>query len=113
MSANLGNELFASSQLIPAIVQDAKTLQVLMLGWMNRESFEATQKTKLCTFFSRSRQKLWVKGESSGNFLHVEALFYDCDNDCLLVKANPDGPTCHTGNTACFFREIKLENENK
>ena len=109
MNANLSNELFATSELIPAIVQDAKTLQVLMLGWMNRESFEMTQKTKLCTFFSRSRQKLWVKGESSGNFLHIVEMFYDCDSDCLLVKASPDGPTCHTGNTSCFYREIKSE----
>ena len=113
MSENFSNELFASAELIPAIVQDASTLQVLMLGWMNRESYELTLKTKLCTFFSRSRQKLWVKGESSRNFLHVQEIFYDCDNDCLLVKANPDGPTCHTGNTSCFYRKIELENDDK
>ena len=102
-------DLFAAAELVPAIVQDACTKQVLMLGWMNRESFELTKKTRLCTFFSRSRQKLWVKGESSGNFLHVTEILYDCDCDCLLVMANPDGPTCHTGNITCFYRKVELE----
>lgn len=98
---NLNYEKYADG-LIPAIVQDAKTRDVLMLGYMNREAFEKTQSTANVTFFSRSRQKLWVKGETSGNYLKLVSMREDCDSDALLVLANPVGPTCHTGATTCF-----------
>ncbi len=91
--------------LVPAIVQDALTLQVLMLGYMNAEALKKTLRTKKVTFFSRTKQRLWVKGESSGNFLKVVSLEVDCDNDTLLIKANPIGPTCHRGTTSCFGDE--------
>ncbi|MCQ2335893.1 MAG: bifunctional phosphoribosyl-AMP cyclohydrolase/phosphoribosyl-ATP diphosphatase HisIE [Paludibacteraceae bacterium] len=88
--------------LIPAIIQDANTLKVLMLGYMNEESLKKTQETGKVTFWSRSRQCLWTKGETSGNFLHVVSLKEDCDNDTLLIKVHPDGPVCHTGSDTCF-----------
>ena len=88
--------------LLPVIIQDADTLKVLMLGYMNEEAFNKTLDTQLVTFFSRTRQTLWTKGETSGNFLHVVDMFADCDADTLLIKARPDGPTCHRGTTACF-----------
>ncbi|MDE5844398.1 MAG: bifunctional phosphoribosyl-AMP cyclohydrolase/phosphoribosyl-ATP diphosphatase HisIE [Muribaculaceae bacterium] len=88
--------------LLPVIVQDTVTLKVLMLGYMNREAFEKTVETGKVTFFSRTRGQLWTKGETSGNFLNVVEMFNDCDNDALLIKANPIGPTCHRGTTACF-----------
>ena len=88
--------------LLPAIIQDADTLKVLMLGYMNQEAFEKTVATGLVTFFSRTRQCLWTKGETSGNYLHVVEMFADCDADTVLIKAHPDGPTCHRGTTACF-----------
>ncbi|MDP3147939.1 MAG: bifunctional phosphoribosyl-AMP cyclohydrolase/phosphoribosyl-ATP diphosphatase HisIE [Ignavibacteria bacterium] len=88
--------------LIPAIVVDASTKDVLMLGFMNKESVEKTLETTLVTFFSRSRKTLWTKGETSGNFLHVVDMKLDCDNDALLVYANPDGNTCHTESYSCF-----------
>ena len=88
--------------LLPAIIQDADTLKVLMLGYMNQEAFEKTVATSLVTFFSRTRQCLWTKGETSGNYLHVVDMYADCDADTVLIKAHPDGPTCHRGTTACF-----------
>ena len=88
--------------LLPVIVQDATTLKVLMLGYMNREAFEKTTTTGLVTFWSRSRQCLWTKGETSGNFLHVVKMYPDCDADTLLIQARPDGPTCHRGTLACW-----------
>ncbi len=88
--------------LLPVIVQDAVTLRVLMLGYMNKEAFEKTQSEKKVTFFSRTRQTLWTKGETSGHFLHVVEMYADCDSDTLLIKAHPVGPTCHRGTTACF-----------
>lgn len=88
--------------LLPVIVQDASTLQVLMLGYMNEESFERTKQTGRVTFYSRSRQTLWEKGESSGNTLHVRKVSADCDSDTLLILANPAGPTCHLGTDSCF-----------
>jgi len=88
--------------LVPAIVQDARTEQVLMLGYMNAESLAKTQETGLVTFWSRSREELWTKGETSGNTLSLESLEVDCDNDTLLVRAVPKGPTCHLGTTSCF-----------
>ena len=100
--------LFKKSMLVPAIVQHTQTGAVLMLGYMNEESLRLTAETKKCTFFSRSRGKLWVKGETSGNFLSVTDVFYDCDADSLLVKALPKGPTCHTGNESCFFNILEI-----
>ena len=88
--------------LVPAIVQDAATLQVLMLGYMNAAALKKTLKSKRVTFFSRSKQRLWTKGESSKNFLHLVSLQVDCDNDTLLITARPDGPTCHRATPSCF-----------
>jgi phosphoribosyl-ATP pyrophosphohydrolase/phosphoribosyl-AMP cyclohydrolase len=88
--------------LIPAIVQDSKSGRVLMLGYMNSESLQRTIDTGLVTFFSRSRNQLWTKGDTSGNYLKVVSISDDCDSDTLLVKAVPDGPTCHTGEVSCF-----------
>jgi phosphoribosyl-ATP pyrophosphohydrolase/phosphoribosyl-AMP cyclohydrolase len=94
--------------LVPAIVQDARTRRVLMLGYMNREALEVTQHSGRVTFFSRSRQELWTKGETSGSYLEVEELKVDCDRDTLLVRARPLGPTCHTGADTCFAEENRL-----
>ena len=88
--------------LVPAIIQDAKTKTVLMLGYMKQEAYEKTTKTGKVTFFSRSRQCLWTKGETSGNFLELVDIMVDCDNDTLLVKVNPTGPTCHKGTDTCW-----------
>ena len=88
--------------LLPVIIQDATTLKVLMLGYMNAEAFGKSVETGLVTFWSRTRQALWTKGETSGNYLHVVDMWADCDGDTLLIKARPDGPTCHRGTTACF-----------
>ncbi len=88
--------------LIPVIIQDNNTNVVLMLGFMNAEAFEKTQKEKRVTFFSRSKKRLWTKGEESGNFLNVTDILIDCDNDTLLIKATPLGPVCHTGADTCF-----------
>jgi len=93
--------------LVPAIVQDAASGIVLMLGYMNRESLEKTLELKKLTFFSRSRKKLWTKGEESGHFLILETIRLDCDQDTLLVKARPQGPVCHTGADTCFSEENK------
>ena len=91
-----------SNGLVPAIVQDAKTRKVLMLGYMNEEAYNKTIETGKVTFFSRSRQTLWTKGETSGNFLDLVSIKVDCDNDTLLVEANPYGPVCHTGTDTCW-----------
>ena len=88
--------------LLPAVVQDALTGKVLMLGYMNAEALRATLDSRRVTFFSRSKNRLWTKGETSGNFLNLVAIAADCDNDSLLVQAHPDGPTCHTGRDSCF-----------
>lgn len=96
---------FGRHQLIPAIVQDARTRQVLMLGYMNQESFERTVVDGEVWFWSRSRGRLWRKGETSGNVLRVRELRTDCDADTILILADPAGPTCHTGATSCFFQE--------
>lgn len=93
--------------MIPAIVQDARTNKVLMLAYMSPDSLKKTLKTGKVTFFSRKRQKLWTKGETSGNFLFVKEIKEDCDQDTLLIKARPAGPVCHTGKDTCFFEENK------
>ena len=95
--------------LVPAIIQDADTSKVLMLGYMNQEAFEKTKAEGLVTFFSRSRQKLWTKGETSGNFLHVVSIAEDCDHDTLLIKVHPDGPVCHTGTDTCWGETNEAE----
>lgn len=88
--------------LIPVIIQENTTNTVLMLGYMNSEAFEKTKRENRVTFFSRSKQQLWTKGETSGNFLEVVSIQIDCDSDTLLIKVNPSGPTCHTGTKTCF-----------
>lgn len=93
---------FKKQELIPVIIQDVLNLQVLMLGYMNEAALEKTQKDGRVCFFSRSKNRLWVKGETSGNYLWVRNIAVDCDNDTLLIQASPGGPTCHTGNTSCF-----------
>mgnify|MGYP005919779595 FL=1 len=99
---------FDEKGLIPAVVQDFYTKKVLTVAYMNAESLDITLREKRTCFWSRSRQKLWNKGESSGHFLHVEQIFTDCDTDTLLYFCLPDGPTCHTGRDSCFFQEIML-----
>jgi len=91
--------------LIPAIIQDEKTGRVLMLGYMNREAVEKTLKSGLVTFYSRSKKRLWTKGETSGNYLHLREIQKDCDDDTILVQAEPEGPTCHTGHDSCFHEK--------
>ena len=94
-----------SGGLVPAMIQDADTKTVLMLGYMNKEAYEKTVATGLVTFYSRSRKCLWTKGETSNNFLHLVDIKVDCDNDTLLVKVHPDGPTCHKGTDTCWGEE--------
>ncbi|MDQ1142167.1 bifunctional phosphoribosyl-AMP cyclohydrolase/phosphoribosyl-ATP diphosphatase HisIE [Pedobacter agri] len=91
-----------SDGLVPVVIQDEQTLEVLMLGYMNAEAFDKTKAEGKVTFFSRSKNRLWTKGEESGNFLFVKSLHIDCDNDTILIKSNPVGPTCHTGSRSCF-----------
>lgn len=95
------------SGLVPAIIQDASTKNVLMLGYMNEEAYKRTVESKKVTFFSRSKQRLWTKGEESGNFLNLVDITIDCDNDTLLIKANPVGPTCHKGSDTCWDEKNK------
>lgn len=97
---------FKKNKLIPAIIQDYKTNQILMLAYMNEESLKLTLETKKTWFFSRSRNKLWNKGETSGHFQFVKEIYGDCDNDTLLIKVEQIGPACHTGNISCFFNKI-------
>lgn len=94
-----------SDGLVPAIIQDAQTLNVLMLGYMNQEAFDKTESTGKVTFFSRTKDKLWTKGEESGNFLNLVDIKLDCDSDSLLIKVNPVGPTCHTGTDTCWSED--------
>jgi len=100
---------FGADGLIPAVVQDARTREVLMLAYMNKEAFERTVETGKATFFSRSRNKLWTKGEESGNFMNVIDIYVDCDEDSLVLLVNPDGEkkACHTGKRSCFYRKIE------
>ena len=93
--------------LVPAIIQDATTKNVLMLGYMNEEAFAKTQETKKVTFFSRTKKRLWTKGEESGNFLNLVSIKNDCDNDSLLIMVNPVGETCHKGTDTCWGEENK------
>lgn len=105
-----------SDGLVPVVVQDEQTLEVLMLGYMNEEAYQKTLSEDKVTFYSRSKNRLWTKGEESGNFLYVRSIAQDCDNDTLLIKVNPVGPTCHTGSRSCFATDynqnfiFRLEN---
>lgn len=108
MKSDLSNLKFdATSGLIPVIIQDDDTNKVLMLGYMNQAALDQTQSTKQVTFYSRSKQRLWTKGETSGHFLSLISIATDCDNDTLLIKVKPHGPTCHEGYDTCFQEENK------
>ncbi len=107
MDATLENLKYDANGLIPAIIQDHATGQVLMMAWMNRESLDRTVQTGQTHFFSRSRNKLWLKGESSGHVQHVKSISTDCDQDVLLVKVEQVGAACHEGYQSCFFREYQ------
>jgi len=98
---------YDANGLIPAVVQDADDGTVLMVAWMNAEAFTLTRQTGEAHFWSRSRQALWRKGETSGNIMHVREIKVDCDADTLLLKVLPDGPACHTGERSCFFRVLE------
>ncbi len=104
---------FDENGLIPAVVQHARSGEVLMLGYMNAEALQATQDSGMVTFWSRSRQELWRKGSTSGNWLHLVEIRQDCDGDALLVRAEPAGPTCHTGQPSCFHRTLQEEVSEK
>ena len=100
------DKFFVKSELIPAIIQEKSTGEVLMLAYMNRESLAKTLETGYTWFYSRSRQKLWNKGETSGNYIYVEKILSDCDDDTLIYLGDPVGPVCHTGNRTCFFNMV-------
>ena len=103
---NVGNLKYNEAGLIPAIVQDATSQQVLMMAWMNEESLRRTLSSGQTWFWSRSRQMLWHKGETSGNIQKVREIYYDCDADTLLIKIEQVGAACHTGNRSCFYRRL-------
>lgn len=98
---------FNKDRLVPIIIQEYSTSQVLMLAWMNEESLKHTFESGFMTYWSRSRNCLWKKGETSGNFQKLKSIFLDCDNDCLLAKVDQSGPACHTNNKSCFFQELE------
>ncbi len=102
---------YDANGLIPAVVQDADSGQVLMVAWMNAESLRLTRATRLAHFWSRSRRTLWLKGATSGNYLHVQRILVDCDADTLLLLVYPQGPACHTGAVSCFFRSLESDDE--
>ncbi|MBO5714231.1 MAG: bifunctional phosphoribosyl-AMP cyclohydrolase/phosphoribosyl-ATP diphosphatase HisIE, partial [Clostridia bacterium] len=104
---------FDEKGLIPAIVVDSITKKVLTLAYMNKQSLEITMSKKLTCFYSRSRNELWLKGETSGNYQHVVSITADCDNDALVVVVEPDGPACHTGETSCFYNTVWENDELK
>ena len=97
---------FEKAGLVPAVVQNAETGKVLMLGYVNREALRLTLETGTAWFWSRSRKELWNKGATSGNFMHITEVLLDCDGDTLLYRVRPDGPACHTGAESCFFRQL-------
>ena len=103
------NIKFNENGLVPAVVQNSKTNEVLMVAYMNEETLKMTLETKKATFWSRSRQEIWVKGATSGNYLNVDEVRVDCDEDCLLVLVQPEGPACHTGKRTCFYRNADGE----
>ena len=105
------NLKYDANGLIPAVVQDSASGQVLMVAWMNAEALALTRQTGQAHFWSRSRQKIWHKGATSGNFLHVQEIRIDCDADTLLLRVIPSGPACHTGAASCFFRPLEASME--
>lgn len=104
---------FDKHALIPAIAQDIKTGEILMVAYMNKEALDLTIKTGLATYYSRSRKKLWTKGEQSGHFQKVKQILTDCDQDCILMKVSVDAGQCHTGHNSCFYRAIKKGKTDK
>ena len=102
----INNLKFDEKGLIPAIIQDADTSEILMLGYMNEEALRHTLSGEDVWFYSRNRQELWHKGETSGNYIKVQSVSHDCDSDTILIKAHPTGPVCHTGNKTCFFQQL-------
>ncbi|HHY70956.1 MAG TPA: bifunctional phosphoribosyl-AMP cyclohydrolase/phosphoribosyl-ATP diphosphatase HisIE [Thermoanaerobacterales bacterium] len=102
----LDNINYDEKGLVPAVVQDEKNKDVLMVAYMNKEALNKTLETRRAWFYSRKRKSLWQKGETSGNFLEVKSIFYDCDKDTLLLKVDPQGPACHTGHESCFYRSL-------
>jgi phosphoribosyl-AMP cyclohydrolase len=108
MTAELFAQFNSPDHLLPAIVQDFESKEVLMLAWVNKNALEKTIATKQATFWSRSRNEIWIKGESSGNRQEVVAIKFDCDSDSFLFTVHSHGPACHTGNNSCFFREVVL-----
>ena len=113
MMLNVDELKFDEKGLIPAVVQDAVTKQVLTVAYMNKESLRITMEKGLCCFFSRSRQKLWLKGETSGHYQHVVSILADCDRDALTVLVEPDGPACHLGTTSCFNDAVWESDERR
>ena len=105
--------VFNSDGLLPAIAQDAESGEVLMLAWMNAQSIAQTLETKRVTYWSRSRQKFWVKGETSGHLQHLVDMRIDCDSDCILVIVNQEGPACHTNRRSCFYTSVSNGNETE
>ncbi|MFH1868280.1 MAG: phosphoribosyl-AMP cyclohydrolase [Candidatus Omnitrophota bacterium] len=103
----IGGLKFDKNGLIPAIAQDYKSNEVLMAAYMNKEAVKKTVKTKKCFFYSRSRKKLWLKGETSGHIQRVKSIFIDCDKDCLLIKIDQAGGACHAGYRSCFYRKVQ------
>lgn len=112
MMIDIGKLKFDANGLIPAIVVDAGSNKVLTLAYMNAESLKISMEKQLTCFWSRSRQELWLKGETSGNYQHIVSITADCDNDALVVKVNPDGPACHTGTESCFTNDIFESEDN-
>ena len=113
MKLELDKLVFDKDGLIPAVVQDVYSKKVLTVAYMNRESLEISLKRKLTCFYSRSRKKLWLKGETSGNFQHIVSITADCDYDSLVIEVVKDGPACHTGAESCFFQPVYLSEELK
>ena len=116
MAAAIDKLSFDSRGLLPAVVQDSATGELLMVAWVNREAVAQTQESGVAHFFSRSRQKLWRKGETSGNTMHVKEIRVDCDADTVLYRVEPKGPACHTGERSCFYRllgELNLPEESE
>lgn len=108
---DLKNINYNDAGLVPAIVQDYHTRKVLMMAWMNEQALQMSLDSKVATFYSRSRKKIWVKGESSGNFQTIVSIDYDCDEDSLLLQVIPQGPACHTGAVSCFYRNLMTNSD--
>ena len=105
-------DLFVKSDLVPVVIQDSASKEVLMVGYTNQEAFDKTRETQTAWFWSRSRKRLWQKGETSKNFLFVQDILVDCDKDTLLYLCRPAGPTCHTGQASCFYQRFEEDHDN-